>query len=145
MEVKNTLQKQRELMPHLIERSELLKQQIPERDVQLKSLIRQSFDIFSNYGAEPEALANMFFGFRKALERCLIEEVGDAFNEWLTTRKTMPRPCNILFRCLPSYPVPPEQGFSPSELNEFIRKNAEVRETRLYMTGGIDPEDIERD
>lgn len=107
------------------------------------SLTKQSYDIFCNYGTEPEALENMFLGFQKVLERCTIEEIEKAFGLWIYTKKTMPRPCNILKRCLPDWPETPKAEAKREEVTQFIEASKATKELIMFMTGGIPADEIE--
>lgn len=133
----------KEQTQHLQERLKKLEVERPRLQQSLLLLTKQSYDIFSTFGTEPEALENIYLGFMKVLERCTVEEVERAFDIWLHTRKVMPRPCNILKRCLPEYPSKDFSTANAEEVKEFLSENERVKQLRWFMTGGIDPDQIE--
>ena len=133
----------KEQTQHLQERVKKLAQERSQLEESLLSLTKQSYEIFSTYGTEPEALENIYLGFLRVLERCTVDEVNRAFDIWLHTKKTMPRPCNILKRCLPEFPSADLSTATPAEIKEFLSENERVKQLRWFMTNEIDPDQIE--
>ena len=133
----------KEQTQHLQERVKKLEKERSQFQDRLLSLTKQSYEIFSNYGTEPEALESIYLGFLRVLDRCTVDEISRAFDVWLHTRKTMPRPCHILKRCLPEYPCRDLSKANQSEIKEFLAENERIKQLRWFMTGGIDPEHIE--
>lgn len=65
----------------------------------MRSLIRQSFDIFNVYGKDPEAAKNILHGFSMVLEDHTDNDISFAFKEWLKEKSTMPTPSDICSIC----------------------------------------------
>lgn len=61
----------------------------------LKDLLSQSFDIFNNYGKDPEALASTYQGFELVLAGYDEDKILKAFQEYLEKNETMPTPAAI--------------------------------------------------
>ena len=65
------------------------------KDLHLRNLIDQCFDIFNIYGKKPESAKNILNGFKLVLSEFDEETITDAFKEWMKQSSTMPTPSDI--------------------------------------------------
>lgn len=85
---------------------------------QIAYLVRQSYDIFRTYGAEPSQLDSLNTAFIDVLERYSLQQITSAFRIWRDENDTMPTPADIRKIVLQWATPEPEYNDEPPRVND---------------------------
>lgn len=104
----------------------------------LMVLVSQSFDVFNQYGKDPESLKSTYKAFEIDLAGHSAESIQNAFTEWRKTKSTMPTPADIL-NLLNFNPIPlrrsPELTYDPPDYHYREARREQRESGKVYWVG----------